>query len=134
VITPPPPPPAGPSLKTPAVRVAYKLLGRPRRTTRFRRLHVKNVPRGSRVVVTCLTKKGRRCKGKLRKRFTKTNARGSLRVKRFERKRLPAGSRLQVVVTNPQFVTQIKLVRVRKSRRPSIRTRCQPPGETRRAC
>jgi hypothetical protein len=118
------------------VTVAYKLFEDPKKTTRFFRLRVKHIPPGSTVVGTCLTKSGKRCKGKLAKRFTQNNARGQFRVKPFEMKRrYPAGSRLEFVISNPAFVTQIKIVTMNRNRDPSIGTRCQDPGATRRrAC
>ena len=115
--------------------VAYKLFEDPKKNTRFFRLTIKSVPPGSKVVGQCLTKKGKKCKGKLGKRFTKNNARGNFRLKSFEKKRYPAGSRLEFVVTNPAFFTQIKIVTMKRNADPSIGTKCQDPGATRRrAC
>lgn len=134
VVTPPPPPPPL-VLRTPAVTVAYKLAGDPKKTTRFVRLMIKSVPRGSKVVVRCVTKKGKRCKGALGKRFTKRDARGSFRLKSFEKKRFPAGSRLEFIVTNPAYFTQIKIITINRNRDPAIGTRCQDSATApRRAC
>ena len=122
-------------LRTPAVQVRYKLLRDPTRTTNFLRLQVKNVPPGSNVIGRCLTNKNKPCKGKLRRGFTKSGARGTIRVRRFEKKNYPAGSKLEFVITNPAFVTQYKIVRVVKNNDPVIVTRCSQPGTTRRgAC
>ena len=133
IITPPPPP--GPTLRTPAVLVSYKLLRDPTRTTNFLRLQVKNVPPGSKVVGRCLTKKNKKCKGKLKKSFTKNGARGTMRVKPFEKKNYPAGSKLEFVITNPGFVTQYKIVTMVNNNDPAIATRCSQPGSSRRgAC
>jgi Ca2+-binding RTX toxin-like protein len=135
IITPPPPPPPGPSLRTPAVTVAYKLFEDPTRTSRFFRLTIKSVPRGSKVVGRCLTKKNKPCKGKLKKRFTKRNARGNFRIKALEMRKYPAGSKLEFVITNPAYVTQIKTMTIKRNADPAIGTRCQDPGSTRRrAC
>jgi hypothetical protein len=117
------------------VLVSYKLLRDPTRTTAFFRLQVKNVPRGSKVVGRCLTKKNKKCKGKLRKGFSKNGARGTLRVKPFERKNYPAGSKLEFTITNPGFVTQHKIVTMVRNGDPAIATRCSQPGSSRRgAC
>lgn len=135
IVTPPPPPPPTVTLRTPAVTVAYKLAEDPGKTTRFVRLRINSVPRGSTVVVRCLTQKGKRCKRALRKRFTKRNANGSFRLKSFEKKRFPAGSRLEFIVTNPAYYTQIKIIKINRNRDPSISTRCQDSATSpRRAC
>jgi Ca2+-binding RTX toxin-like protein len=135
IIVTPPPPPSGPNLRTPAVTVAYKLFDDPKKTTRFVRLTIKSVPRGSTVVGRCVTKRGKRCKGRLGKRFTRSNASGSFRLKSFEKKNYPAGSRLEFIVTNPAFFTQIKTITTHRNGDPSIGTRCQDsPTSPRRAC
>ena len=112
--------------------VAYRLMENPRRNSRFSRLTIKNVPGGSTVVGRCLTKKGKRCKGRLGKSYTKRNARGSFRLKSFEKKRYPAGTRLEFVVSNPAYFTQIKILTMKRNDDPSIGTRCQDPGSTQR--
>ena len=134
---PPPPPPPPPSvvLKTPAVLMSFKVLGNPKRITRFARLLLKNVAKGSRVSVKCLTKKNKRCKGKLAKRFTKRNAKGKIRMKVFEKKRYPVGSKIEATITNPKYKTQFKTIKMRKGSLPSISTRCAtPPSKKRRSC
>jgi hypothetical protein len=67
---------------------------------------IKSVPRGSKVVVRCVTEK-----------------------------RYPAGSRLEFIVTNPAYFTQIKIITINRNRDPSIGTRCQDSATApRRAC
>jgi hypothetical protein len=125
--TPPPPPPA--VLKTPSVQVRARYF-QPRRTTTFTQISITGVPAGSKVVARCLTPKGRRCAGRrLKKAFVKARARGALRIRRFERRRLRPGMRIDIAISNPAYVTQIKIITVRKNRLPRIGTRCRRPGE-----
>ena len=84
------------------------------------------------MVGRCLTKKNKPCKGKLKKRFTKSNARGNFRVKALEMKRYPAGSKLEFIITNPRYFTQIKIMTIKRNADPAIGTRCQTPGQSRR--
>ncbi len=131
-----PPPPSGPGptpqLGTMAVTVSFNFFPRkPKKTTRFTAFKVKNIPRGSKVVARCVSKKGKKCKGKLGKSLTKRNARGSFGLKLFNRK-FRVGSRLEIVVTNPTFVSQIKIVSINRNKGPSIATRCQQPGSKKR--
>ncbi len=131
--TPPPPPK---ELKTMAVTVGFNFFPRkPKKTTRFTGFVVKNIPKGSKVVAKCVTKKGKRCKGKFKKALTKKGARGTLKIKVFNKKKYRAGNRLEVAVSNPDFRTQIKIVKINKNRGPSISTRCQtPPSKKRTRC
>jgi Ca2+-binding RTX toxin-like protein len=118
-------------LKTPAVLVSFRF-DPPHSWTRFTRFYVKNVPAGSNVAGHCVTKKGKKCKGSLGKAYTKTGAKGTLRLKSFENKKFPAGSRIEVTISNPAYVTQVKIVSIAKGKDPSIATRCVKPGSTRR--
>src|SRR5215208_1579327 len=77
----------------PSVVLAYQFTI-PGATTKFRKLELKSVPAGSTVVVRCLTASGDRCRGKLRKVFTRADAGGTVRVKRFEGKRMKPGMKL----------------------------------------
>jgi len=122
--TPPPPPP----LKRIIVTLSsnFPSVGA---TIRFSRLVVKSVPRGSTVTATCRTKKGRRCRGI--KKFTKRNARGNVRLKRFQRKTLRAGTVIEVRVTKPGTIGAVKRLTVRRGKNPTIATRCLPPGAKR---
>jgi hypothetical protein len=118
-----------------AVTVSFNFFPRrPKSRTTFTTFQANNLPRGSKVVARCVNAKGKKCKGRLGKTFTKNGARGSLKLGVFK-KRYPAGSQLEVIVTNAGFVTQIKIVKVRKNKIPLIQTRCQTPGASaRRTC
>ena len=126
----PPPPPPPPALKRIIVTLSsnFPSVGS---TIRFTRLVVKNVPRGSKVTATCRTKQGRRCRGI--RTFTKRNARGTVSLKRFLRKRLRAGTVIEVRVTKPNTIGAVKRLTVRRNRNPTITTRCLPPGAKRPA-
>ena len=135
VVNPPvqPPPPPTQQLGTMAVTVSFNFFPRkPKKTTRFSAFTVKNIPRGSKVVARCVTKKGKKCKGKFGKSFTKRNARGSFGLKIFNNKKFRVGSRLEIVVTNPAFVSQIKIISINRNKGPGIATRCQKPGSKKR--
>lgn len=107
------------------------------RFTTLARLQVKGVPRGSTVEVKC---KGRSCpskrvKGKRRPvTFTKRNARGTISLKPWVRKRLRPNTRLTVTVTKPGAFGMVKQFTIRSSKRPHVRTTClQPNSKTARA-
>jgi hypothetical protein len=95
-----------------------------RRSTAFSFLRVTNVPRGATVVVRCP-------KGCSRKAYTKRNARGTISLKSFVRKRLKVGTTITVTVTRPNEIGAVKVLKVRSLRDPSITTRCLPPGAKR---
>jgi hypothetical protein len=122
-VTPPPPPP--PVIR---VTVSFSTLSSARFTV-FRELVVRNVPRGSRVTVTCKTKRGRKCRRV--KTFTKRNARGSVRIRSMLRKRIPVGSVIEVRVTKPGFTGAVKRVLIRRKKVPTTTERCLPQGATR---
>ena len=95
-------------------------------TTKFTTLQVKNVPLGSTVTVTC---KGKGCpKGLKGKGFTKKNAFGTVSLAKFIKKSLKANDTITVVVSKPNAISAIKIVKVRASKKPLITTKCQPPG------
>ena len=81
----PPPPPAADSAPAPRLRTINVTLSfahtSARRSTRFTRLQVKGVPRGSTVRVTC-------AKGCSRKSYVKRNARGTVSIRVLARKPL----------------------------------------------
>lgn len=118
-------------LKTMAAQVSFGFRPRnPRRFTRLDHVILENVPRGSKVVARCRTKAGRACKKKLRKSFTKRHASGRLRIKAFER-RYPVRSRLVIRISNPDYLTQVKTLVIRRHRGPRIINRCELPDSTR---
>ena len=95
--------------------------------TTFTQLQVKGIPRGSRLKVTCKAPKKKKCPGG--KSFTKRNARGIVSLKKWLRKRLPAGTKLTVTVTKPgNFIGAVKTMTIRKRARPKFTDRCLPPG------
>jgi len=84
-------------------------------------LSVKGVPRRSTVRVVC------RCGGKART-FKKKHARGSVKLKRFVGRSLPAGSHLAITVTKPHTIGAAKLMTIRSHAAPKVATRCLKPG------
>ena len=80
------------------------------RSTRFTRLQVKGVPRGSTVRVTC-------AKGCSRKSYVKRNARGTVSIRALARKPLRVGTRMRVEVTAPNMIGAVKTLTVRSRRR-----------------
>jgi hypothetical protein len=97
-----------------------------KKTTKFTTLQVKNVPFGATVNVTC---KGKGCpSGLKRKGFTKKNAFGTVSLAKFIKKPLRAGNVITVVVSKPGAIGAVKVMTVRKRKKPLIATRCQPPG------
>jgi hypothetical protein len=52
-------------------------------------------------------------------------------MKAFDR-RYPAGTRLEIEISNSAYLTQIKTVTVRRDAAPQIATRCQAPGSSKR--
>jgi DNA-binding beta-propeller fold protein YncE len=84
-------------------------------------LAVKGVPRRSTVRVVC------RCGGKART-FKKKHARGTVKLKRFVGRSLPAGSHLAITVTKPHTIGAAKLMTIRRHAAPKVATRCLKPG------
>jgi hypothetical protein len=111
------------------VLVTYQFVSKPKHTTKLTRFQLREVPAGSTVVVRCLTKSDDPCRGKLAKEFTKENASGILRVRRFER-RIKAGNRLEAQIANPGYLTQYKTLTFRKNKLPMVTTECSQPGST----
>ena len=97
-----------------------------RRGSIFRTLALKGVLPGSTVRVRC---RGAGCP---RARQTIRGARGRVPLPAFTRHRLAPGTRLEAAVTTPGQVGVVKIMTIRRSRRPSIATLCTMPGETRR--
>jgi hypothetical protein len=99
-----------------------------RRSTLLRSLVVKSVDAGSRLTVKCRTRRGSRCPRTTD--FSKRNARGNVRVRSFEGKRLPIGAKLEIRVTNAGMIGAVKILTVRKRKNPSVTTLCLQPGAT----
>ncbi len=97
-----------------------------RRSTKFSKLQIKNIPFGSTVQATC---KGKGCpKGLTGKGFTKKNAFGTLTLAKFIKKALKANITITVVVSKPGAINAVKVLKVRPSKAPLVTTKCQPPG------
>ena len=109
----------------PNVLFAYTGSNGPRGSV-FRSLALKGVPRDSTVKLRC---RGATCP---RARQTIRGAGGRVALKAFTGHRLAPGTRLEAAVTSAGRVGVVKLMRIRRSRSPSISTLCMAPGETRR--
>jgi hypothetical protein len=97
-----------------------------KRTTRFTRLQVKGLPRGTTVRVTC---KGKGCPGAFKgKGYTKKNASGTLSLAKFLNKSLRAGDVLTIVVSRPGATSAVMAITMRAGKKPSVTQKCQPPG------
>jgi len=92
------------------------------RSTVFSRLRVRGIPRGSTLRVRCV---GKRCP---RRSFRKRDARGTVSLTPYLGKRLRVATRLEITVTKPGMIGVFKSFKIRKSKGPSIATRCVPPG------
>lgn len=98
------------------------------KASRFKSLKIRNVPLGATATVTC---KGAGCPSGLKgKGFTKTNAFGAIDLKQFIKKPLKAGVTITVIVSKPNAISAVKILKVRKAKAPSITTRCIRPGTT----
>jgi hypothetical protein len=118
-------------LKTMAVQVSYRFRPiNPRRFTRLGHVILENVPPGSKVVARCRTKAGGKCRKKLRKSFTKRHADGRVRIRAFER-RYPVRSRLEIRISHPDYLTQVKTLVIRRHSGPRIVNRCELPDSKR---
>jgi hypothetical protein len=96
------------------------------KSTKLTTLKVRNIPLGATVHVTCT---GKGCpKGLKGKGYTKKNAFGAVDLKKFIKKPLRVGVTITVVVSKPNAINAVKILKIRKSKTPSISTRCLPPG------
>lgn len=127
-----PTPPAGPpSGTTPPARLLPTLAFGAKagaKSTVLRRLSVGAVEPGASVTAKCRTNKGRRCKRT--KDYRKAAAPSKLRLTSFEGKALPVGAKLTFQVTKPGMTGSVKVLTIRKRKKPSTVTRCLPPGTT----
>ena len=87
--------------------------------TKFTVFLVKTVPAGSKIVATC---KGKAC-GKKPAKQTVKNAKGTVKLKKFQRK-FKVGSVIEVRVTQSGMKGIVKLVKINKNKNPSIITKC----------
>jgi hypothetical protein len=103
-----------------------------RKYTKLRTLAVKNLEAGSAVRVTCKTKKKKQqkkgCPYKS-KRFTTSGARARLNLQKpFKKKKVPVGAKITISITAPNFIGKRITYTMRKSKIPSSRVLCVPPG------
>ena len=97
-----------------------------KKTTKFSTLQVKNVPLGSTVTVTC---KGKGCPSGLKgKGFVKKNAFGTVTLAKFIKKPFKVNDAVTIVVSKPNAINAVKIVKIRAAKKPLITTRCQPPA------
>src|SRR6185436_9288987 len=96
-----------------------------RRSTRLGDLVAKGVPPGSTITVTCK-------KGCLKKKLTKRNVKGNVKLNGIvsSKRKVKAGTKIVVTVSHPGMISAIKTLTVRKSKKPQITTRCLAPGQT----
>jgi hypothetical protein len=110
----------------PPVKVAFNFT-RNTAFTEFANLLVKDVPKRSKVTVTCRVRA--RSKACPAKTFAKRKARGTVKLNSFVGKRFTPGTVIDVRVSKRGSITAVKLVTIRASSGPSIATRCIPPGK-----
>jgi len=95
---------------------------------RLTALKLKGFPRNSRVKATCRVKK-KKCPGRARKALTKKRARGTVNMrKRFVGVRLRPGTVIRVTVTKSRYIGDVKILRIRKGKNPTLTDRCLRPG------
>jgi hypothetical protein len=90
-----------------------------KKSTKFTVFLVKTVPAGSKIVARC---KGKAC-GKKPPKQTINNAKGTVRLKKFQRK-FKVGSVIEVRVTKSGMEGIVKQVKINKKKNPSIITKC----------
>ena len=133
-----PPPlssPAEPSVPGPAGQAAspQRLLPRVafvaepgQESTLLKRLRVLSLPAGSTLTAACTVAKRRKCPGIAS--FRKIGPPPALRLKSFEGKALPVGSRVEIRVTRSGAIGAAISLRMRKAKKPSLSSLCLPPG------
>jgi hypothetical protein len=110
----------------PSVALSFSFLGFPGKTTKLNLLVLKRIPRRSTVTVTCKAPRHKRCP--VRKKFTKRNAPGTLKLKKFVTKSYPAGSTIEVRVTKTGSIGAVRVLTIRKNKAPVLSNRCLAPG------
>ena len=118
-----------PPLVIPAVRriivtLSFSTSKPGKRSTAFKALKVNNVPAGATVTATCV-------KGCSRKAFVARNAYRTVSLERLiDRGPLKAGTKVRVVVSMSRTIAAVQTLTVRAHRKPTVATRCLPPGAT----
>ena len=144
-VTPPPPPPppadngggggggggvAGAGAERIVIGMPFAFSKSTKKFTIFTVLQIRAIPIGSLLKVSCKAPKGKKCPGGAS--FTKRNAFGTVNLKQWLKKKLPAGTKLTATVTKPgNFIGAVKIMTVKKKARPSFVDRCIAPGTTR---
>jgi len=107
----------------------------PKLTTKFKFFTASNVPKGSKVIARCVTKKLKPCKGTLGKVTTIKKTKKKEFMIGALNKKYPAGVQLEVIVSKAKFKTQVKIIQVCKNKKPKIVTKCiSPPSTKRKGC
>jgi hypothetical protein len=110
-----------PPLPQNAALVSYSFDQPQKAFTKFTLFQVKNIPTGSKIVITC-----KKCPKKAHK-ITKSKAKGVFTVKQLKTK-VPAGTAIVVRVTKPGTIGIVKIVAIRKKKNPKLTTKCLQPG------
>jgi hypothetical protein len=119
VVAPNPPPPRI------LVSVSFRFAAS-NKETKFTSFSVKGIPSGSTLTVSCKPKKkSSKCPSK---KFTKKNAKGTLKLKTFIGKKFKKDTVITIQVTKSGMVGAVKLVTIRKRNGPSTTTRCLLAG------
>jgi Ca2+-binding RTX toxin-like protein len=103
-----------------------------RRGTKITVLEVNKLPARSKVVVTCRTTAQfpRRCP--FRKATRKRTRSSKLKLTSLlKRRTLPVGTRIELTISAPDFVTKVRRYTVRRTSAPRTQDFCLPPGEKR---
>jgi hypothetical protein len=99
-----------------------------RTATRFTMLTLTNVPPGATVTMRCTGGCGV-------KSLVKHNVSGRVALKKLVGKRFKVGATITITVSKPGATSAVKILTIRKGKRPSLRPLCQPPGATKpQAC
>jgi hypothetical protein len=86
-----------------------------RRSTRFKTLSVKGVPRGATVTVTC--------RGGCPRKRQAIRKRGTVALTGFRNRAIRVGAKLTISVTKPGSTGMAKVVKIRAGKRPTITTK-----------
>jgi len=99
--------------------------------TKVRKLTVKKLPAGAKVVTTCKTAKKKlqkRCPFKSRK-ITSKKAKAKLELgEPFAKRKLPVGTKIKITITASKLVGKVFTYTVRKSKKPASKLQCLAPG------
>ena len=92
------------------------------RTTKVGKVTVNSVPSGSTVTAVCP-------KGCAKKKLVKRNVSGNVSLTQLTGKKpLKAKTKITVTVSKPGAVSAVKVMEIQKSKAPTVKSFCQPPG------